>query len=104
MGWSVIEPGMYLIAACLLALRPVLRKFSPKEIGSRLRHTRLFLKTDESTHDKLLGCRREAYLSRSSISGFVELQDANYRHDEERDLHSPPNSSDADPSQIKQQE
>lgn len=37
MGWSIIEPGMYLIAACLLALRPILRKMSPKELKTRLR-------------------------------------------------------------------
>jgi len=65
-GYSVIEPGTYLIAACLLALRPLLRKFSFKEIGSRLRHTRLVLKTDGSTHDERLGSRREAYPSKSS--------------------------------------
>ena len=35
-GFSIVEAGMYLIAACLLALRPVLAQLSLKELTARL--------------------------------------------------------------------
>lgn len=34
-SWSVVEPGMYLIAACLPALRPICAQLVPKLIRSR---------------------------------------------------------------------
>lgn len=34
-SWSVVEPGMYLIAACLPALRPICAQWIPKSIRSR---------------------------------------------------------------------
>lgn len=34
-SWSVVEPGMYLIAACLPALRPLCVQLVPKSIRSR---------------------------------------------------------------------
>lgn len=34
-SWSVVEPGMYLIAACLPALRPLCAQLVPKSIRSR---------------------------------------------------------------------
>lgn len=42
MGWSVIEPGMYLVAACLLTLRPVLRKMPFKKWKASFQHSRLY--------------------------------------------------------------
>ena len=36
MGWTVVEPGMYLLAACLLTFRPLARKVSPKQLVRRL--------------------------------------------------------------------
>lgn len=79
MGWTVIEPGMYLIAACLLALRPILRKLSPKEITTRLRgFSGLLRKSDNSRSDDTHGIRNKARPVKSSNSGFIELQS---RHD-----------------------
>ena len=32
MGWTVVEPGMYLLAACLLTFRPLARKISSTQV------------------------------------------------------------------------
>lgn len=34
-SWSVVEPGMYLIAVCLPALRPICAQLVPKSVRSR---------------------------------------------------------------------
>ncbi|TVY93747.1 hypothetical protein LAWI1_G000884 [Lachnellula willkommii] len=36
MSWTCVEPGMYLIAACCLTLRPLFAKFPFKGLGSKL--------------------------------------------------------------------
>ena len=92
MGWSVIEPGMYLIAACLLTLRPVLRKVSPKDFGSRLRNTVIFRRTHNSNSDDSQVLRRKAPLPGSSVSGFVELEDRYDKRNADGGLSLPPGS------------
>jgi hypothetical protein len=69
MSWTIIEPGMYLIAACLLALRPLLNKLSPTNIKS------LFQSNSSVRTSKY--SRPESYIRRSMkppASGFIELQ------------------------------
>ncbi|KAH7317548.1 integral membrane protein [Rhexocercosporidium sp. MPI-PUGE-AT-0058] len=38
-GWSVVEAGMYLIAACLPLLRPILTKHAPKWLKNKISST-----------------------------------------------------------------
>ena len=78
MGWSVIEPGMYLIAACLPALKPIFGKISLKELRIRLRNTGLSLASRKSRSDDSQGLRHKAQRPRNSSSGFIGLQN---RHD-----------------------
>ena len=60
MGWSVIEPGMYLTAAYLFTLRPVLRKAWPNDFGSRIRKTIIFRRTYNTNSDDIQGLRGKA--------------------------------------------
>ncbi len=78
MGWSVIEPGMYLIAACLLALKPIFGKISLKELRTRLRNSGFSLTSRKSRSDDSQGLRHKAHRPGNSSSGFIELQN---RHD-----------------------
>ncbi|KAL9587326.1 MAG: hypothetical protein Q9203_003554 [Teloschistes exilis] len=48
-AWSIIEPSMYLIAACLPNLRPLVSSLSPKKILSRFSDTAKS-KTEEDFH------------------------------------------------------
>ncbi len=74
MGWSVVEPGMYLIAACLLALNPIFGKISLKELRTRLRNTGVSLASRKSRSDDSQGLRHKAQRPGNSSSGFTELQ------------------------------
>ena len=78
MSWTVIEAGMYLIAACLLALRPILNKLSPKELKSRLRrsgHTSASAKPNVSG-----GTQSSRHDANYPAPGFVELQSRHEQH------------------------
>lgn len=97
MGWSIIEPGMYLLAACLLTLRPILRKLSPKELGPKLRNYRVFRKAYGSKSDDSQELSRQAQPPGSSASGLVELQDRSSKSSVTADRNMPfvPSSTEA---------
>ena len=98
MSWSVIEPAMYLIAACLLTLRPILRKLSTKDLGSRLRNSAIFRKINNSKSDGSQDSHRKSQLPRGLASGFVELHDRHDHSDPGGERHLPPKESNVDPS------
>ena len=58
-GWSVIEPGMYLIAACLLCLRPIFVQVTGKWHKARLYHG-VLSKKEHSRQSDTQGLHRTA--------------------------------------------
>ena len=92
MGWSVIEPGMYLIAACLLALKPILGKVSLKELRTRLKNTSLFRTRRSYQSDDSQGFRHKPQPPGNSGSGFIELQSGLDRNSVREDATSAPSS------------
>ena len=92
MGWSVIEPGMYLIAACLLALKPLLGKVSLKELRARLRNTSLFRTRRSYQSADSEGFRHKPQPPENSGSGFIELQSGHDRNSTREDATSAPSS------------
>ena len=69
MTWSCVEPGMYLIAACLLSMRPLLQKIPLKAITTRLGGKGL-VDSHTATHG-----RNKSKLGKA---GFIEM---NSRYD-----------------------
>ena len=96
MGWSIIEPGMYLIAACLLALRPILRKMSPKELKTRLRIPSFSRAPDNAKSDDSQGLRHTAEPPGKSSSEGIELQSTQDKRSAHEETTLPPRSIDVD--------
>ncbi len=96
MGWSIIEPGMYLIAACLLALRPILRKMSPKELKTRLRIPSFSRAPDNAKSDDSQGLRHKAEPPGKSSSEGIELQSRQDKRSAHEETTLPPRSIDVD--------
>lgn len=92
MGWSVIEPGMYLIAACLLALKPILGKISLKELRTRLRNSSLFRSRQTYQSGDSQGFRHKPQPPGNSGSGFIELQSGHDRNSAREDATPAPSS------------
>ena len=66
-SWSIVEPGMYFIAACLLSLRPILAQIARKWRKSPLYHGNLS-KDEYGRHSSIQGlCRTELAPARSGF-------------------------------------
>lgn len=96
MGWSIIEPGMYLIAACLLALRPILRKMSPKVLKIRLRTPTFSRLPDNAKSDDSQDLRHKAEPPGKSSSEGIELQSRQDKRSAHEETMLPPSSVDVD--------
>ena len=71
-AWSIVEPSMYFIAACLPALRPVIAKIAPESLKTKIQTT--FLKrTRSSGTDKSHTVHLTGIPSAHAHSGFSKL-------------------------------
>ncbi|RDL36933.1 uncharacterized protein BP5553_04366 [Venustampulla echinocandica] len=75
-GWSVVEPGMYLIASCLPALRPIFSRFMPAYIKALFNKVLMErTKQSGSNHNQDSFRMRGIPLSSSqSQKGFAKLE------------------------------
>ncbi|MCJ1383911.1 hypothetical protein MMC17_007025 [Xylographa soralifera] len=71
-SWSIVEPGMYLIAACAVALRPIFALLTPQWLKALLigTHGR---KSGYSKPSRNNGVRLDALPPGQSNSGFVKI-------------------------------
>lgn len=72
-GWSIIEPGMYLIASCLLALRPIFAQFTGKWLKSCVYHGTLS-KEEFDRRSSSQGLRLTGLATAHSHSEFTKMQ------------------------------
>jgi hypothetical protein len=72
-GWSIIEPGMYLIAACLLTLRPMFAQLNRKCLKPRLYHGTLS-KEEHDTSSSSRGLHLTGLVPARSHSWVTQMQ------------------------------
>lgn len=72
-GWSIIEPGMYLIAACAIALRPLSRHFIFEWLKKRV-----YSSAGRLSKHGVHADRKDIFLNglpaSNSHSGFAKIQ------------------------------
>jgi hypothetical protein len=78
-NWTIIEPGLYLLAACALSFKPLFRMVAKAlHFGSVFTHTKSTL--SKTSHNKTnqtqqKNIRMETFMS-SSNGGFTKLSDS----------------------------
>ena len=87
MAWSIIEPAMYLIAACLLTLRPLFRRILQTNLKSRLQNSMVFRKSQNSGSNDYHGTRRR--YNRPLRDSFIELHQGRDAHSAGEDVARP---------------
>ena len=72
-GWSIAEAGLYLIAACLVALRPIFAQLSPSWLRIRLTNS-ASKRTPHDKHSSSQGFSLGGLPPGASRAGFTEIK------------------------------
>jgi len=89
-NWTIIEPGMYLLAACALSYKPLFRVVAKAlHLDSFITHTRSFVGKHTINGGKPSTTQKDIYLETmksSSSGGFTKLHSGHDSTDEEVDV------------------